>query len=145
LLRRLGARLPTIPSLGAFVGSFAFLPVPLCVGQLIARVRLVPLESAQVPRVVLAFGWEQALSVWALSLYATAALGPTVCAASVAASSLLLIGPVRRGIARLITWVTGPAVNLLVTGPARTGAGEDPGAVTLAMAAALSLLAWGPV
>jgi len=145
LLRRLGARLPTIPSLGAFVGSFAFLPVPLCVGQLIARVRLVPLESAQVPRVVLAFGWEQALSVWALSLYATAALGPTVCAVSVAASSLLLIGPVRRGIARLITWVTGPAVNLLVTGPARTGTADDPGAVTLAMAAALSLLAWGPV
>ena len=37
LLRRFGVRVAAPASLGAFVGSFAFLPIPLYVGQLIAR------------------------------------------------------------------------------------------------------------
>ncbi|MGH7804914.1 MAG: hypothetical protein ACREQJ_11250, partial [Candidatus Binatia bacterium] len=42
LLRRLDVRVPLLESLGAFVASFAFLPIPLYLGQAIARVRLLP-------------------------------------------------------------------------------------------------------
>lgn len=90
LLRRLDVRLQTIPSLGAFVGSFAFLPVPLYLGQLVARRQL----ASGVPHdrrghVVLVFLWERALDVWALALLALPAFGPLPAAAS---AVLLLAG-----------------------------------------------------
>lgn len=69
LLRRLEVRLHTIPSLGAFVGSFAFLPVPLYLGQLVARTRLLgPLGEARRTLVIAAFLWERAFDVWALAV-----------------------------------------------------------------------------
>lgn len=69
LLRRLDLRLPTIPSLGAFAGSFAFLPVPLYLGQLVARARLLgQISESQRTLIILAFLWERALDVWALAV-----------------------------------------------------------------------------
>ena len=71
LLRRLAVRLPTIDSLGAFAGSFAFLPVPLYLGQIVARVRLLPtLTPTERAHVVFAAIWERTLDVWALALLA---------------------------------------------------------------------------
>ncbi len=62
LLRRFGVRVAAPASLGAFVGSFAFLPIPLYVGQLIARARLVTdVGAAQRGYLLLAFLWERVL------------------------------------------------------------------------------------
>jgi ubiquinone/menaquinone biosynthesis C-methylase UbiE len=143
LLRRLGVRLATIPALGAFVGSFAFLPVPLYVGQLAARVRLIPVDPARVPRIVFAFALEQILNVWALTLLAAAVVGWTAPAAAVAVALLAAVSPIRD---RLLGWLergTAPAAAMLATGPVeRTPVPATLSGVVLAASAALSLAAW---
>lgn len=148
LLRRFGVRVPAPASLGAFVGSFAFLPIPLYVGQLVARVRLVTdAPPAQRGYLLLAFLWERALDLWALAaLYAL--LAAPVRAAGLAAVALVLVPGVRRrllGIAR-----TGAAYlsRLLfeapvvfesdVTDPAARGS-------VFAVSALLSVAAWSVV
>lgn len=75
LLRHLGISIQTVPSLGAFAGSFAFLPVPVYVGQLLARVRLttgVPPEKRGT--LILVFLWGRALDVWAVGVLSLPAL-----------------------------------------------------------------------
>ena len=84
-----------------FVGSFAFLPIPLYVGQLIARARLVTdVGAAQRGYLLLAFLWERVLDLWALAaLYAVLA-APIP---GLAAGALVLVPGVRRtlmGVAR---------------------------------------------
>ena len=101
LLRRFGVRVAAPASLGAFVGSFAFLPIPLYVGQLIARARLVTdVGAAQRGYLLLAFLWERVLDLWALAaLYAVLA-APIP---GLAAGALILVPGVRRtlmGVAR---------------------------------------------
>jgi len=99
LLRRLEVRLPTIPSLGAFIGSFAFLPVPLYLGQLVARARIVPgVDARQRSSLVLAFAWERVLDVWALTVLATAALAPPWGLALLALAALGLLPASRRAV-----------------------------------------------
>lgn len=71
LLRRLDVRLPAPESLGAFAGSFAFLPVPLLLGQLVARVRLsAPVAGERGALVLFAAVWERVLDAWALVVVA---------------------------------------------------------------------------
>jgi len=107
LLRRFGVRVAAPASLGAFVGSFAFLPVPLYVGQLVARARLVTdARLDQRGYLLLAFLWERALDLWALAtLYA------------------VLAAPVRAGVLVAATLVVVPGVRRSLLGAVRTGAG----------------------
>lgn len=146
LLRRLGVRMPTIPALGAFVGSFAFLPVPLYVGQLAARLRLVTLRPDQVAAVVLAFVLEQLMNVWALGLLLAPAVGWPAAAAALAVAALVAVAPVRDGLVRALGQATTPLASVLATGPVAAPAGSPTlrGDV-LALTAALSLLAWALV
>jgi ubiquinone/menaquinone biosynthesis C-methylase UbiE/uncharacterized membrane protein YbhN (UPF0104 family) len=101
LLRRLNLRLQTIPSLGAYVGSFAFLAVPLYLGQLIARRRL----ASGVPAhrrgdVVLVFLWERLLDVAALTLLALPAFGAPVAVVSGALLLAAFVPAVQRRLVR---------------------------------------------
>lgn len=103
VLRRLEVRVPTIPSLGAFVGSFAFLPVPLYLGQVVARGRLTPgVPARQRAHLVVAFAWERLLDVWALAVLATPALSPPWGLAVVALAAAGLLPAARRAIPRLL-------------------------------------------
>lgn len=96
LLRRLGVRLHTLPSLGAFAGSFAFLPVPFYVGQMVARTRLAaPAAPTRRGTLLLAFVWERALDVWALALLAAPAFPQPWSAALCGACVLALLPSVR--------------------------------------------------
>ncbi len=146
LLRRVGVRVPAVPALGAFVGSFAFLPVPLYLGHLAARVRLLRLEPAQVPRVVLAFGVEQGLNVWALAVLAALGLGWPAVAVLLVVAMAAFVDPVRRWVLALAATATEPFGALLATGPVATRGdpvevdGRVPG-----VAALLSLVAWAIV
>jgi ubiquinone/menaquinone biosynthesis C-methylase UbiE len=101
LLRRFGVRVAAPESLGAFVGSFAFLPIPLYLGQLIARARLVTdVRGPQRGYLLLAFLWERALDLWALvALYAV--LAAPVRVAGLAAAALVLVPGVRRILMRV--------------------------------------------
>jgi ubiquinone/menaquinone biosynthesis C-methylase UbiE len=149
LLRRVGVRVPTVPALGAFVGSFAFLPVPLYVGHLAARVRLLPLAPEQVPRVVLAFGVEQGLNVWALAVLASLAVRWWAVAALLAVAVLAFADPVRSWVLGLAATATAPVAGALATGPVaaetpQVGGVEIDGRVP-GVAALLSLIAWGAV
>jgi ubiquinone/menaquinone biosynthesis C-methylase UbiE/uncharacterized membrane protein YbhN (UPF0104 family) len=148
VLRRLHVRLPTIPSLGAYVGSFAFLPVPLYLGQLLARVHLLSIPAADRSRVVAAFVWERALDVWALALLAAPLLPwPLAMVAYGAAAAVFLPGADR---------VLEAALRRVATPLARVGnpdpSAPDPGMTTglcapavLVPATLLSLAAWGLV
>lgn len=143
VLRSLGVRLATIPALGAFIGSFAFLPVPLYAGQLVARVRLIPVAPAQVPRIVLAFALEQLLNVWALTVLAAPLVGWPAPAAAVALTLLAAAAPARRRLLAGLAHATAPVAGMLATGPLARGAAPAPiGGGMLATAAGLSLLAW---
>jgi SAM-dependent methyltransferase len=101
LLRRFGVRVAAPASLGAFVGSFAFLPIPLYVGQLIARARLVTdVRAAHRGYLLLAFLWERVLDLWALvALYAVLAAPGRM--AGLAATALVLVPGVRRTLMRI--------------------------------------------
>lgn len=149
VLRRLGQRIPAVESLAAFVGSFAFLPVPLLMGQLAARRRLLPeAMRTSAPANVLAFVWERLLDVWALSVLSLLLL-PTIVGWLGLAIVLVGLAP---GVRRLVlSWGIGAVAqvwNLLV--PERLEfADDDVGRVLegrlLAPAAGASLLAWGLV
>jgi SAM-dependent methyltransferase len=96
LLRRLGVRLHTLPSLAAFAGSFAFLPVPFYIGQMVARTRLAaPGAPTRRGTLLLAFVWERALDVWALALLATPVFAQPWSAALGGACALALLPRVR--------------------------------------------------
>jgi SAM-dependent methyltransferase len=143
LLRRLGVRVAAVPALGAFVGSFAFLPVPLYVGHLAARVRLLPLAPEQVPRVVLAFAVEQGLNAWALTTLAALAFGWRAVAAMLAIAVPAFVRPIRGRVLDLAARVTAPVASVLATGPADAAAELDVDARWPGVAALLSLVAWG--
>src|SRR5262249_51124989 len=142
VLRRLGVRLPTMPSLAAYVGSFAFLPVPLYLGQLYARTRLVPASADERGAIVLAFLVEAASSAWALAVLATPLLPATVGVAVVAAGGLLLVP----GVVRTLTALARPLAGLVAgTAPARDAGAPLVRPEVWAPALALSLAAWAPV
>jgi ubiquinone/menaquinone biosynthesis C-methylase UbiE/uncharacterized membrane protein YbhN (UPF0104 family) len=75
LLRRFALRLPTIDSLGSYIGSFAFLPVPLYLGQIVARWRLLrDAPSGDRPGILVASVIERVADLWAVSVLAALAL-----------------------------------------------------------------------
>ena len=91
LLLRFGVRVAAPASLGAFVGSFAFLPVPLYIGQLVARARLVPdTRAEQRGYLLLAFLWERALDLWAVAVLYGVLATPARRSVLVAAALALL-------------------------------------------------------
>jgi SAM-dependent methyltransferase len=143
LLRRVGVRVPAVPALGAFAGSFAFLPIPLYVGHLAARVRLLPLAPEQAPRVVLAFVVEQGLNVWALATLAALAIGWWAVGTMLAIAVLAFVDPVRGRVLDLATRATAPVASAIATGPAGAGGSIDVDARMPGVAALLSLVAWG--
>jgi hypothetical protein len=146
LLRRVGVRVAAVPALGAFVGSFAFLPVPLYVGHLAARVRLLRVAPELVPRVVLAFAVEQGLNVWALALVASPAIGWWAAAALLLVAALAFARPVRRRIVRLVGRVVAPLTEALETASVDPVVPEaDVDVRVPGVAAALSLAAWALV
>jgi ubiquinone/menaquinone biosynthesis C-methylase UbiE/uncharacterized membrane protein YbhN (UPF0104 family) len=148
VLRRLHVRVPTIPSLGAYVGSFAFLPVPLYLGQLLARIHLLSLPANVRGRIVAAFVWEHALDVWALGLLAAPLLPwPLALVVIAAAGAVFLPGADRvlaaglRTVATHLARLGNPDPN--VPDPGDTVRSCKP--AVLAPAALLSLGAWGLV
>ena len=168
LLRRLGVRVPTLPSLGAFLGSFAFLPIPLFVGQLVARARLTPAAQAEDRRaVVFAALAERAFDAWSLVVLAlpflpgalavpagVAALAATIPAvrsrfvallarvAELATTTLFEPAPEAVGTAQAIRGASQPASRVDdPPGAARAAWPAIPGA-SVAVAAGLSLAAW---
>jgi SAM-dependent methyltransferase/uncharacterized membrane protein YbhN (UPF0104 family) len=147
LLRHLDVRLPTIAALGSFVGSFAFLPIPFYVGHLTARVWLLDLPAAAVPRVVIAFALEQLLNVWALAVLILAAAGHPGTLLVLAAAAAVAAVPMRRAVLRLLGRATAPIAGWLANRPDDDAPRELPmvGAGVLAVAAALSLVAWALV
>jgi len=97
LLRRLDVRLPTMPSLSAFFASFAFMPVPLYLGEVVARARLVPAESdGDRGQVILAAVWERILDAWTITLLATLVLPTSLALAVVGAAAVFLLPVGRR-------------------------------------------------
>ena len=146
LLRRLDVRLPTVPSLGAFVGSFAFLPVPLYMGQLVARTRLVDGIAAR-GRVylLLAFVWERALDVWALAILAAPAFPRPWNIMLVVAGALAFVPGIRvfafhlacRATSYASQFVTDEAFEVGEEAAARAVSGQ-----VFAVSALMSLGAW---
>ena len=145
VLRRLDVRVPSVDSLWAFAGSFAFLPVPLLLGQLYARRRLLPEPRPAPADIVLAFVWERWLDAWALLLLSTLALpaGWSVAALLLAGAGLLL--PFRLATLRASLALVERISALFTPSPLRF----DPRKVetllsgeVVAAAAAGSLLAW---
>src|SRR6185369_13743675 len=102
--------------------SFAFLPVPLYVGQLVARVRLLAPEPAHVSRIVLAFFLEQASNVWALTLLATPLLGWPALAAALGVAAVAAAAPLRRSALVLLEKTATPIAAMLATGPLESSA-----------------------
>jgi ubiquinone/menaquinone biosynthesis C-methylase UbiE/uncharacterized membrane protein YbhN (UPF0104 family) len=147
LLRRLDIRLYTIPSLGAFVGSFAFLPVPLYLGQLVARREL----TSGFPRdrrgyLVLTFLWERTLDAGALALLAIPTLGALPATAALLLLLAVLLPVVRVAVLRRLVSVTN-----YVSGIFSDEHRVDPDEVvpvlagrSFAIAALLSIATWLP-
>ena len=145
-LRRLEVRLPIIDSLSAFGGSFAFLPVPLLLGQLYARWRLLPEPRPPPARIVLAFVWERWLDVWALLALSSLALAGGWRLLALGLVVVGLVPPLRVAVMKaslaLIERVSGlfsPDPLRFERGPLETVlAGR-----VFAISAAASLVAWG--
>jgi SAM-dependent methyltransferase/uncharacterized membrane protein YbhN (UPF0104 family) len=118
LLRRLGIRVATLPSLGAFLGSFAFLPIPLYLGQMVARVRLTPAaDAAEGRRIVLATLVERALDAWALLVLSLAFLSGAPLLAAVAVAALSGVPAVRRRAVGMLVLVAGQVAGVLFEPP----------------------------
>jgi len=148
LLRRFGVRLAAPASLGAFAGSFAFLPVPLYVGQLIARARLVTeARPEQRGYLLLAFLWERTLDLWTLvTLYAVLVTPPR--SGVLAACALLLIPGVRQSLVKIMHTGAAYLSRLLFEAPVifeTDVAGQAARGPVFAVSAALSVAAWSVV
>lgn len=150
LLRRVGVRVPTLASLAAFLGSFAFLPIPLYLGQLVARARLVPaLARAERRRVLAAALWERALDAWTLVLLSLPMWAPPHREIVAAALALAVVPAVRRRVLVLLDRAAGEGARFAL-GAEENGTGAEEPLATAALArapyaaiaAVLSLAAW---
>ncbi|MGH7893378.1 MAG: methyltransferase domain-containing protein [Candidatus Binatia bacterium] len=148
LLRRLGVRQSTMPGLAAYVASFAALPIPLYLGQLYARARLLPLTDVERGRVRVAFVWEHVSDLWALAVLATLAATPASAALALGLSLLLAIPPACGRAIDATEWLARALGTLLDASPA-PGVHDQARRLArpevLAPHLLLSLLAWLPV
>ena len=146
LLRRLDISLQTLPSLGAFVGSFAFLPVPLYVGQLIARVRLsTGLSAERRGTLIFVFLCERALDLWAVALLSLPALPGGIRLVVALALAAATLPAVRRALVGGVLALTTYAAELVLDDPVRTDRAALERQLTggvLGTAVAASLAAW---
>lgn len=146
LLRRFGQRRPTIDSLGAYVGSFAFLPVPLYVGQLLARWRLLadtPVRDR--PGILVAYVVERAADLWAVAVLATMALPRGRLAALAILMALPLVPALRRGAIGLLERAVRQVVKAVSNpddAPVVVTLPRDVAASHVGILAATSLAAW---
>jgi SAM-dependent methyltransferase len=120
VLRRLDVRVPAVESLAAFVASFALLPVPLLLGQLVARRRLLP-EGLRpsVSTNVLAFVWERLLDLWALLLLSIAVAPGALRWGAIALVLAGLVPEFRRMVLRACLSFLASAYRLLSPRPLR--------------------------
>lgn len=145
LLRRLEVRLPALPSLGGFAGSFAFLPIPLYLGQMVARTRLGLRPGVQQSVGLFVFLWERTLDLWVLSFLALAALRPALAIVAAGSVAALLLPSSRRLVLRGLAAVTDSLLPVISSeaellppeAPARVA-----GSTIFIVGAVLSLLAW---
>jgi SAM-dependent methyltransferase len=145
-LRRLGESIPAVQSLAAFVGSFALLPVPLLVGQLAARRRLLPenLRPSSSTN-VLAFVWERLLDLWALAVLSALFLSGLARAIVLAAVLSVLVPRVRSAIFGVVLACLSSAWGLVSPAPLRFDPERIDGVLSskvVAAGAISSLVAW---
>ncbi len=146
LLRRLELRLPTIDSLGAYIGSYAFLPIPVYLGQLLARWRLLGAAQGQHgAAVITATVLERVADVWAVALLASLGLPRWRLPVVVGLAALPFVPALRRTLLALVERAAQQVLRL-ITDPAATAAPprlrHDVAPAHVATMALLSLGAW---
>jgi SAM-dependent methyltransferase len=148
LLRRLDLRVQMIASLGAYVGSFAFLPVPAYAGQFLARARLLaPDVPARDATLLFAFLWERALDAWVVALLAMPVAPWPIQAMLLASLVLAPFGEARRAACRVALAAARMLAPVLARAPAppdESALARSASAPVFAICALVTLLAWTP-